>query len=167
MRRPTRIAAAVAATLAAAGLVAVAWARSLFHEPGARRVASLVDTLGARSIVAVLPHPDDDIKACGLLADAGGRPDVRARLLIAAEGDGGIASPAPSPAADAPRWLVYVLAPRGAARVFGGARGRRVAADSRTTSRTIARAPAPLSPAAGRTAASGDRRGDRQGSRSG
>ena len=210
------VAAAVAGALVVAGGVAVVWARSLFAEPGARRVASLVDELGARSIVAVLAHPDDEIKICGLLADAGRRRDVTARLITAARGDGGMVSPEfpratlaatreaevrrhgaelglaeqevwpyddahlddvplaaltarvverlrawrpdvvvtfePSTgftahpdhlrigaaataafcavAGDAhpPRWLVYILAPRRAARLFGGERGRRVAA---------------------------------------
>lgn len=189
---------------------------SLFHEPTAHRIGSLVDELQARSIVAVFAHPDDEIKVCGFLADAGARPNVTARLISAAMGDGGIVSRevpradlprvreaelrrhgqllgvrdvevwgyrdghlAAAPAdelrarivarlrawqpdvvltfdpatgfsahpdhlrigaatreafcavggdAHPPRWLAYVLAPRGAARVFGGARGRQVAA---------------------------------------
>ncbi|MGZ3442958.1 MAG: PIG-L deacetylase family protein [Polyangia bacterium] len=88
-RRALALAAAVVALALAGG---VAWLRSRFREPGARRVASLVDTLGARSIVAVFAHPDDEIKVCGLLADAGARADVAARLITAARGDGGITS---------------------------------------------------------------------------
>lgn len=202
--------------LLAAGAIGVACVRSLFHEPGARRVGSMVDELGAHSIVAVFAHPDDEIKVVGLLADAGARPDVAARLLTAASGDGGML-PAGLPRAELarvraaevrrhgallglrdqevwsyadahlgdvpdaeltarvvaqlrawqpdvvvtfephsgftahpdhlrigaittaafcalgrdahpPRTLLYILAPRGAARVFGGARGRLVAA---------------------------------------
>ncbi|HWE27281.1 MAG TPA: PIG-L family deacetylase [Polyangia bacterium] len=206
----------VVAVVVALAIVLVAWVRSLFHEPHARRIASLVDELHAHSIVAVFAHPDDEIKVCGLLGDAGARKDVVARVISVALGDGGIVSPefpradlprvreaelrrhaallgvrdvevwpyrdghvsaAPpgeleariiarlrqwqpdvvltfDPAggfsahpdhlrvgaatraafcavagdANPPRWLVYILAPRGAARVFGGARGRRVAA---------------------------------------
>ncbi|MGZ3406206.1 MAG: hypothetical protein ACXVAN_07150, partial [Polyangia bacterium] len=66
-RRALAIAAVVVALALAGG---VAWLRSRFREPGARRVASLVDALGARSIVAVFAHPHDEIKVCGLLADA-------------------------------------------------------------------------------------------------
>ena len=216
MRRPTLVAAAVAGALVVAAAGAVVWAHALFREPGARRIGSLVDELGARSIVAVFAHPDDEIKVCGLLADAGRRRDVAARLITAARGDGGIASPefpratlAETRAAEVrrhgaelglreqevwpyddahlpdvplaeltariverlrawqpdvvvtfepstgftahpdhmrigaaataafcavggdphpPRWLVYILAPRGAARVVGGERGRRIAA---------------------------------------
>lgn len=89
MRRPALPAGAL--VVSAGG--AVVWARRLFREPGARRIASLVDELGARSIVAVLAHPDDEIKVAGLLDDAGHRPGVTARLVTAARGDGGIASP--------------------------------------------------------------------------
>jgi LmbE family N-acetylglucosaminyl deacetylase len=213
MRRRLVAAGVVVLVLA---VVAVVWARSLFREPGARRIGSLVDELHARSIAAVLAHPDDEIKIVGLLADAGARPDVAARLITAARGDGGIDSPetprgallarvreaevrrhgallglraqevwgyddahlADVPTAELtarvveklrawqpdvvvtfepatgftahvdhmrigavataafcalggdpspPRALVYILAPRGAARVFGGARGRLVA----------------------------------------
>jgi LmbE family N-acetylglucosaminyl deacetylase len=214
MTRRRRAVGGVVAALLVLGL-AGAWLRSLFHEPSARRVASLVDELSMHSLVAVFAHPDDEIKVSGLLADAGARPDVTTRLISAALGDGGIVSPeypradlarvraaelrrhgqllgvrdldvwsyrdghlAESPAgaleaqivarlrawqpdvvltfdpasgfsahpdhlrigaatrdafcavgsdAHPPRWLVYILAPRGAARVFGGARGRRVA----------------------------------------
>ena len=216
MRRPALVAVAVAGALVVAAGGAVVWARRLFREPGARRIASLVDELGARSIVAVFAHPDDEIKVAGLLDDAGHRPGVTARLITAARGDGGIASPefpratlaqtreaevrrhgaelglaeqevwpyddahlpdvplaeltarivarlrawqpdvvvtfhpttgftahpdhlrigaaataafcAVGGDAHPPRWLVYILAPRGAARTFGGERGRRVAA---------------------------------------
>jgi LmbE family N-acetylglucosaminyl deacetylase len=91
MRRRVVMGGVVALVVVAA--VGVLWVRGLFREPGARRVASLVDELGARSIVAVLAHPDDEIKIVGLLADAGARRDVRARLVTAARGDGGIDSP--------------------------------------------------------------------------
>jgi N-acetylglucosamine malate deacetylase 2 len=88
-RRALGIAAVTVALVLIGG---VAWLRHLFSEPGARRIASLVDELGARSLVAVFAHPDDEIWACGLLADAGARPDVTARLITAARGDGGIDS---------------------------------------------------------------------------
>jgi LmbE family N-acetylglucosaminyl deacetylase len=200
--------------VATAGLATVAlglWLRSLFGEPGAIRVPSLTATLGARSVVAVLAHPDDEIKVAGLIADASAR-GVTTRLITAARGDGGIADDVPRAElasirarelrshasalgltaleqwsygdgelsrmperelvdrlvsrlradqpdlvltfephsgytghADhlrigavataafcavgdaAPRWLVYILAPRRVARRFGGARGRFVA----------------------------------------
>ncbi|HEY2745893.1 MAG TPA: PIG-L family deacetylase, partial [Polyangia bacterium] len=203
------------ALLLVGAAIALLWVRSLFREPGARRVGSLVDVLGAHSIVAVFAHPDDEIKVVGLLADAGARKGVAARLILAARGDGGMLPPgvargdlarvraaearnhavllglrtvevwsyadghlAEAPDAElrerviarlrawqpdvvvtfephtgftahpdhlrigaittaafcalggdahAPRTLVYILAPRGAARVFGGARGRLVA----------------------------------------
>ncbi len=212
----TRVIVVIALAIVVLLALLLLWARSLFHEPNARRIGSLVDELHARSIVAVFAHPDDEIKVCGLLADAGGRHDVTARIISAAQGDGGIVSAeflradlprvraaelrrhaallgvrdvdvwpyrdghvAAAPAgelearivdrlrtwqpdvvltfdpaggfsahpdhvrigaatrdafcavghdAQPPRWLVYILAPRGAARVFGGARGRHVAA---------------------------------------
>ena len=77
--------------LPAAGVAAVLWVRSLFHEPGAVAVPSLAAHLGARSILAVFPHPDDEIKAAGLIADAT-RRGVVVRLITAAQGNHGIAS---------------------------------------------------------------------------
>lgn len=214
-RWPVVVAVALAVVFAL-GVGLVVWVRSLFDEPQARRIGSLVDELHARSIVAVFAHPDDEIKVCGFIGDAGARQGVSARIISAALGDGGIVSrefpradlprvreaelrrhaaqlgvrdvevwpyrdghvaAAPpgelearivarlrqwqpdvvltfDPAggfsahpdhlavgaatrdafcavggdASPPRWLVYILAPRGAARVFGGARGRHVAA---------------------------------------
>lgn len=209
-RRPL---AAAAAFVVACAVAAFLWLRSLFHESGVSLVPSVAVHLGARSILAVFPHPDDEIKAAGLLADAT-RRGVTVRLLIAARGDRGMASaiyPRASlsavraaevrrhaaalgvrevevwgygdstlssvepelvrrvgarirawhpdtivtfdpgggytahpdhqavgravtaafcdvEGADAPRWLVYALAPRGVARRFGGERGRIVAA---------------------------------------
>lgn len=77
------------------------WLRSLFHEPAATLVPSVAAHLGARSILGVFPHPDDEIKAAGLLADAAHR-GLTVRLVTAAQGDHGIAS-AEFPRAALPR----------------------------------------------------------------
>ena len=91
-RSPSKkvVALGVATLVLVAAAGGVVWVRGLFHEPGARRIGSVVEALGAHSIVAVFAHPDDEIKVVGLLADAG-RRDVPARLVSAANGDGGMA----------------------------------------------------------------------------
>jgi LmbE family N-acetylglucosaminyl deacetylase len=70
----------------------LSWGRWLFREPGTRRVPSLIDQLGARSLLAVFAHPDDEIDAAGLLADAGRRRHVTLRLITTCRGDRGISS---------------------------------------------------------------------------
>lgn len=206
----------------AAGSAGLLWVGSLFQEPQARLVPSLAAELGARSILAVFAHPDDEIKAATVLAEAARRPGVVVRMITATRGENGIRRPGlppeelaairraevlddgaalglreqevweypdgglaavpeqelvgrlrerllrwqpdlvltfepasgytghpdherigqataaacralaaasvPGGTSYAPRWLVYVLAPRPVARWFGGARGRRVAA---------------------------------------
>jgi LmbE family N-acetylglucosaminyl deacetylase len=82
----------------AAGLL---WLRSLFQAPGATLVPSVAARLGARSILAVFPHPDDEIKAAGLIADATSR-GIEVRMITLAEGDRGEAGSA-YPRSELPR----------------------------------------------------------------
>jgi LmbE family N-acetylglucosaminyl deacetylase len=86
-----RVLAGVVAALVLVGAGGVLWLRSRFREPAARRVPSVAVELGARSIVGVFPHPDDEIKAAGLFADAAGR-NIPTRMLTVTRGDGGISS---------------------------------------------------------------------------
>lgn len=96
-----KVVVAVALVLVAVVVAAVLWVRSLFREPGALTVPSLTARLGAHSILAVFPHPDDEIKAAGLIADAT-RRGVVVRMITATRGDHGIAS-ASYPRAELPR----------------------------------------------------------------
>jgi hypothetical protein len=92
-----------AAALAAAALAGALGLRRLFTEPGAAPVPSLTAALGARRVVGVFAHPDDEQLVTG--------------LLLRASGAG-------------PRWLAYTLTPRRAFARFGGELGRRVAAET-------------------------------------
>lgn len=87
VRRSRRRAAFVLGTLIL--LVTGAWLfDSLFDEPGAREVASLVDDLGSRSVLAFFAHPDDEVLVCAALADAARRGCV-VRTVTATRGEAG------------------------------------------------------------------------------
>lgn len=66
------------------------WLDRQFEEPDSERIVSLVERLDAKSVMAVLAHPDDEIPIAGLLADAGLRTDVSVRTLTLTRGEAGI-----------------------------------------------------------------------------
>jgi len=67
---------------------AVVWVDSLFREPDARKIESLTGALGARTLLAVFAHPDDEISAAGALADAASN-GVRVYVVTATRGEKG------------------------------------------------------------------------------
>jgi len=78
----------------------VVWLKSLFNEPGVQEVPSLAAHLGAKSILCVFAHPDDEIIAAAFLADAAKRPGTVVRIITATKGEGGHPDPPLSRAAD-------------------------------------------------------------------
>jgi LmbE family N-acetylglucosaminyl deacetylase len=87
------------ALLLAAGLVAIGaiagflWLARLFSEPGARRVDSLAGALGAKRILGVFAHPDDEQLVAGLLVRAK-RDGAFTALVTATHGEAGEQAPA-------------------------------------------------------------------------
>jgi LmbE family N-acetylglucosaminyl deacetylase len=83
--------------LAAAGIGAAAFAglrslRRFFGEPGAARVESLTAALGARRVLGVFAHPDDEQLVTGLLLRAH-REGAYTALVSATRGEAGNQSP--------------------------------------------------------------------------
>jgi len=87
------------ALLLAAGLVGIAalagflWLARLFSEPAARRVDSLAGALGAKRILGVFAHPDDEQLVAGLLVRAK-RDGAFTALVTATRGEAGEQAPA-------------------------------------------------------------------------
>ena len=71
----------------------VVWLKSLFNEPGVQEVPSLAAHLGAKSILCVFAHPDDEIIAAAFLADAAKQPNTVVRIITATKGEGGHPDP--------------------------------------------------------------------------
>lgn len=86
--------------LAATIFVASLWFDRLFEARAAMTVASLAEHLGAKSILAVFAHPDDEILAAGALADAGARSDVIVRTITLTRGEAGFSEPRVARTAD-------------------------------------------------------------------
>ena len=82
---------AVLGLLAAIG--GFAWLKSVFNEPGARQLVSLAAHFEAKSILCVFAHPDDEIIAAALLADAAKRSGVVVRIITATKGESGNPDP--------------------------------------------------------------------------
>jgi len=81
----------VAAVVVLATSIAGAfWLDRQFEEPDSIKVTSLFQRLEARSIMAVLAHPDDEIQIAGLLADAGRRRDTDSRTLTLTRGEAAV-----------------------------------------------------------------------------
>lgn len=82
---------ALALLLVCAGLFA--WASSLFSEPSAREVPSVAGELGATRVLAVFAHPDDELRAAGLLEAAKTRDHAFTALITATRGERGTQVP--------------------------------------------------------------------------
>jgi LmbE family N-acetylglucosaminyl deacetylase len=65
----------------------------LFEEPSAEPVSSLVGTLGAKRVLGVFAHPDDEQLVTGLLVRAKQRDGAFTALLAATRGEAGRQSP--------------------------------------------------------------------------
>ena len=76
----------------AALLAAVLWLSSLFSEPAALPVPSLAAALGAKRVLGVFAHPDDEQLVTGLFVRAD-RAGVFSALVTATRGDAGEQSP--------------------------------------------------------------------------
>ena len=81
----TLAATATAVIIAVVGLFI--WLDRLFEEPSAKHVSSLVAQLNATSVLGVFGHPDDEVFAAGMLADAAGRENVVVRMITATRGE--------------------------------------------------------------------------------
>lgn len=68
------------------------WRERLFSDPGAARVASLTGALGARRVLGVFAHPDDEQLATGLFLRAK-REGAFTALVTATRGEAGEQAP--------------------------------------------------------------------------
>ena len=84
--------AAVVACAAAAG-VGWLWLASLFSEPGAAAVPSLAGALGAKRVLGVFAHPDDEQLVTGLFLRAKQIDGAFTALVTATRGEAGEQAP--------------------------------------------------------------------------
>ncbi len=70
--------------------IALLWLDRQFEEPNAQHVESLTRHLGAKNVLGVLAHPDDEILIAGLLADSASRPGTRVNTLTLTAGEAGV-----------------------------------------------------------------------------
>ena len=84
--------AAAALLLAAGAFGGGCWLASLFSEPTARAVPSLAGALGAKRVLGVFAHPDDEQLVTGLLLRAK-RDGAFTALVAATRGEAGEQSP--------------------------------------------------------------------------
>jgi LmbE family N-acetylglucosaminyl deacetylase len=87
-QRLLRVAFLLTGVLALIGIAISITLDSMFEEPAARVVPSLVDELGSKSVLAFFAHPDDEILVCGALADAA-RRGCEVRTVTATRGERG------------------------------------------------------------------------------
>ena len=85
------LAAGVLVLLAAAG--GLLWLRGLFREPGAAAVPSLAGALGAKRVLGVFAHPDDEQLVTGLFVRAKQRDGAFTALVTATRGEAGTQTP--------------------------------------------------------------------------
>ena len=71
----------------------LAWMDSLFEEPGARLVPSIAAEVGARSVLAIFAHPDDEQLITGLLIQARQQDGAITRIITATKGEAGTPLP--------------------------------------------------------------------------
>lgn len=69
------------------------WLDRQFEEPSAKRVASVVGALGAKSVLAVFAHPDDEQLIAGLLIRAVQKDGATTRMITATKGEAGTPLP--------------------------------------------------------------------------
>jgi len=65
-----RIAAVLGGLVLLLSMVGVIWLDSLFEEPGATHVPSLTAELGAKRVMVIVAHPDDEQLVAGLIVQA-------------------------------------------------------------------------------------------------
>ncbi|MDW3098019.1 MAG: PIG-L family deacetylase [Alphaproteobacteria bacterium] len=65
-----RVGAVIGGIALLASMVGVIWLDSLFEEPGVKHVSSLTQELGAKRVMAIFAHPDDEQLVAGLLVAA-------------------------------------------------------------------------------------------------
>jgi len=87
-----RILLAALALLLVTAFAAGLWLRSLFSEPSAQPVPSLAGALGAKRVLGVFAHPDDEQLVTGLFVRAK-REGAFTALVTATRGDAGEQSP--------------------------------------------------------------------------
>lgn len=88
-KRALKIFAGFALVLCLVGAGLFVWASSLFSEPSAREVPSVVGELGATRVLAVFAHPDDELRVAGLLEAAKVRDHAFTALVTATRGEKG------------------------------------------------------------------------------
>lgn len=76
--------------------IGLVWLDRQFEEPEARFVPSLAGVVGARSVLAVFAHPDDEQLITGLLIRARSRDNAVTRIITATRGEAGTPMPAVS-----------------------------------------------------------------------
>ena len=69
------------------------WFDRLFKAPIAVHVPSLLQHLGARSVLGIFAHPDDETLAAGVLADAGRRDGMDVWTITLTRGESGYLPP--------------------------------------------------------------------------
>ena len=84
---------AAGVTIAAGLGGAFLWLRRLFSEPCAAEVASLTGALGARRVLGVFAHPDDEQLVTGLFVRAKQRDGAFTALVTATRGEAGTQMP--------------------------------------------------------------------------
>lgn len=94
-----RIMFALTAALVAAFVIGLIWFDSHFEEPGAVRVSSITEEVGAKSVLAIFAHPDDEQLITGLLIRAE-RDGAVTRMITATKGEAGTPRPQVSRAED-------------------------------------------------------------------
>jgi LmbE family N-acetylglucosaminyl deacetylase len=87
-----RIIFALTAALIAAVGVALIWFDSHFEEPEAIRIPSISKEVGAKSVLAIFAHPDDEQLITGLLIRAE-REGAVTRMITATKGEAGTPRP--------------------------------------------------------------------------
>jgi LmbE family N-acetylglucosaminyl deacetylase len=90
------------AALAVVLLAACLWFDRLYDEPQGEHAPSLVAYCGARSVLAVFAHPDDETFAAGALYDAGHSDGVSVRTVTLTRGENGHPEPHTCHIADLP-----------------------------------------------------------------
>lgn len=87
-----RMAAVLGGIVLLAAMVGVIWLDSLFEEPGVRHVASLTEELGAKRVMAIFAHPDDEQLVAGLLVTAKAE-GAELAMITATRGEAGTQMP--------------------------------------------------------------------------
>jgi LmbE family N-acetylglucosaminyl deacetylase len=84
-----RILIATISLLMLALAIGVVWFNTIFEEPRAEVIPSLAGHLGAKTILAVFAHPDDETLVSGTLSEAASRDSTRVIMITATKGEAG------------------------------------------------------------------------------